>query len=373
MANNDYILVKDKEGKMKYFKDGKYFEIDEIDNPSPSATTATPTMATVTPTVTVTVSPVDQKIETALTSVISDLKITFTDPTIEKKFRNLVASRLREVRGDKEVRYFLTVPKEEGGFGLDDKSAEAVLFIIKKYLEGLHSTPSVMEPPKLPTEKVIPPTHPVKPVAPPREADIITPATPPVAKISQKDLDEALNKLFAKPSEKPVEPDLVAPVPPVVTPVAPAPPVVTPVAPAPPVVTPVAPVPPVVHQVMKVESAKTLDEVKWTPKLVGPVEELGTMDIVNFRRLGATAEASLMSIREKITNLSNESWLRGVNGIRAWRNSPIYMVYASMGVEAILDNLPISQVIVNRQVKNLAVLTINEFVAINEFNHTLEM
>ena len=32
MATNGYILVKDKDGKMKYFKDGKYYSPDEIRN-----------------------------------------------------------------------------------------------------------------------------------------------------------------------------------------------------------------------------------------------------------------------------------------------------------------------------------------------------
>ena len=30
--NNGYVLVKDKDGRMKYLKDGKFYEISEIDN-----------------------------------------------------------------------------------------------------------------------------------------------------------------------------------------------------------------------------------------------------------------------------------------------------------------------------------------------------
>ena len=345
MANSDYILVKDKEGKMKYFKDGKYFEIEEIDNPRPvTPVTSAPVAASVASPVP---SPVDEKIETATTNVITDLKITFTDPSIEKKFRNLVASRLREVRGDKEVKYFLTVPKEEGGFGLAEKPAEAVLLVIKKYEAGLRTVAEPIDEPK-----VNPPAPEVKPPVLSPVADIITPEAPlPATPTNQNELNAAFDRLFTTIDEKPLE------IKPVVSPIA----------------EPAAPVAPLVRPVVKVESANTLDEVKWTPKLVGPVEELGTMDLVSFRRLGATPQDNLAAIKAKINNLSSESWTSGVNGIRAWRNSPVYMIYTAMGVESILSNLPVSQVIVNRQVKNLPALTSNEFIAINEFNHTLEM
>jgi len=69
--------------------------------------------------------------------------------------------------------------------------------------------------------------------------------------------------------------------------------------------------------------------------------------------------------------LRQESFDRGFEGVAAWRQSPVYQIYTEIGVESIMSGKSIEQVIIDRQVKNLPVLTLSEFEAIIKLNKEL--
>ncbi|MFA5020984.1 MAG: hypothetical protein WC517_02915, partial [Patescibacteria group bacterium] len=67
----------------------------------------------------------------------------------------------------------------------------------------------------------------------------------------------------------------------------------------------------------KTASKPNLDDVKLGKKLMGPIEELEMMTIIDFRRLAADPQAAVNKIKEKIDLLQQEGLDRRVAGINA--------------------------------------------------------
>ncbi|OGL93144.1 hypothetical protein A3H11_00215 [Candidatus Uhrbacteria bacterium RIFCSPLOWO2_12_FULL_47_10] len=69
-------------------------------------------------------------------------------------------------------------------------------------------------------------------------------------------------------------------------------------------------------------SSKVTD-VRMAPKFVGPIEELAILTLEDFRRLAGTSQERAQKIVSKIEFLQKESIVRRAQGIEAWRKSPL--------------------------------------------------
>ncbi|MCK5211106.1 hypothetical protein KAJ89_00230 [Candidatus Parcubacteria bacterium] len=116
---------------------------------------------------------------------------------------------------------------------------------------------------------------------------------------------------------------------------------------------------------------KRVEDVKYVPKLTGPVDELKEMDILNFRRLNSDAKTATNKIIEKIKFLEDDSYEKRLAGIRAWRKSPANKLYLSIGQDSIGGRKGIDAVIEERQQNNKDYLTPQEFTAIMDMNKAL--
>lgn len=120
------------------------------------------------------------------------------------------------------------------------------------------------------------------------------------------------------------------------------------------------------------ESLKPKTEnIKFTPKLIGPIEELKNFSLNEFRRLGNTPQESVEKIEEKINILEKDSLLKKAEGIKAWQSAEINRLYLEIGRIGLEKNIPISKVIDERINNNLLTLTIDEFEAITDLNKRL--
>lgn len=84
-------------------------------------------------------------------------------------------------------------------------------------------------------------------------------------------------------------------------------------------------------------------DVKPVPKVMGPIEELQFLDLLNFRRLGKTPVEITAKIFSKIKLLEAEGYDKMVAGVRAWRQSPVNRLYLKMGQEAIKKGITIKE------------------------------
>lgn len=279
----------------------------------------------------------------------------------------------------------------------------------------------------LPQKKAEVPAAPIKPVVPVKPGSATPPAPiKPVTKSAPKQsIFSKLKGIFSKPKVAKVAPvaavvatavgsvpkvaaaaiatKVVAPAPtpaPVkkiepikqnapITPVKPITPIsqVTPVKPTPQniPVKPVAPIKPIVPPtksslgpiaasrpaLVSSNSKQAMHDIKPIPKVMGPLEELQFLDLLNFRRLGKTPDEITAKIFSKIKLLEVDGYDKMVAGVQAWRQSPVNHLYLKMMKEAINKGLTIKDYAVLMEKESKDYLSLIEIEAIILMNSKL--
>ncbi len=113
-----------------------------------------------------------------------------------------------------------------------------------------------------------------------------------------------------------------------------------------------------------------LEEVKVTPRIYGPIDELRTIRLEDWRRWG-TAEEAAEKIKDKINLLEEESLIKKAEGIKSWKESEINKLYLAVGTESIDKGISVEEVISLRQKENRPTLTEKEFDEVVGLNQVL--
>ena len=393
-----YVLVKDKDGKLKYYKDGKFFTLEQIQaqekkqeqvkqkqkiklkpsysfdtskKPQPKATPlkiekkvapsralpkdsvkGKPSLPKSGKPVWPKAKPVDVNLEELKSSgemhsrrsedqglieqkvveVIKRLKIKFSDKKIETRFRNILATYFRGIRKPKELEYVLELPKISGGMELAKDKVKIIMSVLEHdFSEIEKQRRHVVAKPK---EKL----------AMQVTADLDHQIAPPPPAI-------------VKPQEETVEPAPVA-----------APikrPVVAKTMTRPAIHRPIAKAP------VEKKPRPAINDIK-RRRLIGPVEELELMDLENMRKLGRNEDEIKEELLEKVEVLAEQSLLKKIEGINAWKISPVYKLYLQMTYQGIKKMKKISEVIEQRQIENHESLTLSEYEMIASLNQKLK-
>jgi hypothetical protein len=106
-------------------------------------------------------------------------------------------------------------------------------------------------------------------------------------------------------------------------------------------------------------------------RLVGPVDELRQMDLVTFRTMGATPADQANAVVAKVQALGRESLTRHAEGLAAWRESPVYTAYRTIGLQSIQQGKPVAQVVAELFRDGQPTLTEAEFNAVADANRRL--
>lgn len=114
-----------------------------------------------------------------------------------------------------------------------------------------------------------------------------------------------------------------------------------------------------------------IHDIRPVPKVMGPVDELRFLDLVNFRRLGKTPAEIAAKILGKIKLLEKEGYDKMVMGVRAWRESPVSRLYLRLGQEAIAQEKPLKEIITDRQKAGKEYLSMEEIEMIVSLNGKL--
>jgi len=115
---------------------------------------------------------------------------------------------------------------------------------------------------------------------------------------------------------------------------------------------------------------RIVEEVKVTPKIYGPIDELRTVRLVDWRRWKNPREAA-NRIKDKINLLAEDSLLKASQGIKAWKESEVNRLYLEIGLEALEKEKTIEEVISSRLKENRQALTFEDFNTISELNEKL--
>ncbi len=111
-----------------------------------------------------------------------------------------------------------------------------------------------------------------------------------------------------------------------------------------------------------------MNDVKFRPRLVGPVDELGTMMPADFRRLSSDPVEATKKIEDLLEALQTTSFEERIRGIQAWRVSPVCKLYAAMAGEALQAGVTLAEVASKRRNKGEESLSPAEMKAIGSLN-----
>lgn len=118
-------------------------------------------------------------------------------------------------------------------------------------------------------------------------------------------------------------------------------------------------------------SRKRMDDVKHVPRVMSPIDELRYLNLVNFRRMSSNPAEAVKKISHKLDLLEEEKYSKRLEGIKAWRQSPINRLYLKIGSLSIEKNRSVEEIIGALRKKGSDHLSVEEFQAIMDLNKTL--
>jgi len=322
-------------------------------------------------------------IDDKLKEIISRVQINFGSADLADRFSQILRTYLRGIRNKFEAKATLIKPFLSGGLSFDEDSAEKVMLLSEKVLNSA-------------------PGRPIKPLAKINLPELAKSDFPPKPEISR---DAAYDFSKLKASRDNIKNDLKKldtnrELPPLTPAVLPAPAAVSakPTQNNPPkaqekfpaapkiIQTKIKPIQPVasgdldalplIKRRFKAENLTQsqkvkIEDVKYVPRVMGPLDEIKYMDLINFRRLDRDPFKSVDKIRNKINLLEEENYAQRLEGIKLWRLSPINKLYLEIGRLSISENKPVDVIIEERKMSNKEYLTAEEFKAIMDLNKSL--
>lgn len=114
-----------------------------------------------------------------------------------------------------------------------------------------------------------------------------------------------------------------------------------------------------------------MNDVVTAPRVMGPIEELRFLDLVNFRRLAPSPEEAAAKIFTKIKLLEKNGYDRMTAGIDAWRQNEVSRLYLIMCRESAFKAKPLSEIIEYLKSQGQDYLTQEEIDAIMALNAKL--
>jgi len=336
-------------------------------------------------------SDLDEKID----QVLRQADIRFGSQVLADRFKQIIKTYLKGIRGKVEVRSALTRSLEDGGLGFDQESADQILLIASGILSG---KPAVQI--KAPIRIAVPEDQAkgLKTIGA-RDVDY------DLAALARRKIDE--NKKQCIPNfgerlraniqkldtahELPAPAVSLPPLTPTVVSEAPAREKaeaiwkqvalkrkktvdgLAPINTSPQKLLPASPAKTEVQERVPTlnTSRPRLEDVKTISRVMGPIEELKYLNLTNFRRLGKNGAASAAKILEKLKLLEDERYSKKLEGINAWRQSPTNKIYLIIGQASISQNKPIDVIIKERQANGLETLSTEEFEAVLGLNRQL--
>lgn len=113
-------------------------------------------------------------------------------------------------------------------------------------------------------------------------------------------------------------------------------------------------------------------DVTPTRRLSGPIEEIAQMGLAEFRRLGDTPEEASTELLERLALLEEESYGKRLEGISAWRRSPVYVMYVGLVNEAMKTGQPIETIVNAHATAKDGMMNAQELQAILSLNRKLK-
>ncbi len=352
--NDDEILIRDSTGKLKIWQDGKWQDFYEEEKEEKEIKTAPTTVVLdiglegpfISPLKPVAMNIPQKKygINKIVNKVNEVLSLNLPEEQ-KKRLKNILFGYARHTRDLVDTLAKLQQSIELGGAAFKLIEAEQLMAIVKNILERIEKEGSLVinedkltSPPSIDLSKTqaeIKTSEPLTKVTPSPRIEIIKEPVLP-----KKELKESLSEeefqgpILIKPKliKKEEFPRITRPEP---------------------------------------ERTKQITEVKKRPIILGPVEELASFSLADFRRLALEPMVRANKILKRIEVLAEDSLTKKAKGIEAWRQSEVHRLYLKLGAESIRKGIKIEQLINEKIANNEETLTLAEFDAVNELSRKL--
>ncbi len=332
--------------------------------------------------------------DTMVNEALSAVAVTLPDEDMKRRFRTLVTLYFRDLRDALETKSKFTMPTTSGGMGMPEAEADRVMGILKERVKGFSTAAegrAADSKAKFVSEQatkhmegqaagerkeqealdrqykgLLEKTG----VAAPAGAQRLAPPAPPrIVPVTGPETGSS-----ALPQVKPIP--QTAPSVSVAAPAAPAASAAAvPQPPAPPVV-PATAAPPTASPASMVAAPTTgairptVADVKFVPKLIGPVDELRALTLKDFRKLSKEPREATLKVKDKIDLLEDQGFERKTEAIKAWQDSEVNKMYLDI-LRKSLEGKPVTEVIAERELAAQVTLNKAEFDAIMELNRKL--
>ncbi len=97
------------------------------------------------------------------------------------------------------------------------------------------------------------------------------------------------------------------------------------------------------------DASVPVTDIQPVRRLVGPVDELGGMTPVEFRRLSTVPADAAQKIEDMLATIEHSSYEERVRGVNAWRKSPMHQLYVAMTSAALAQGVSVAEIATRRR------------------------
>lgn len=127
---------------------------------------------------------------------------------------------------------------------------------------------------------------------------------------------------------------------------------------------------PTVHKT--VHGTQKVTDIIYKKQTLGPIDELGTMSIGDFRILASRPQDLLDVVLEKIAVIAQDGYEERLKAVQAWKQSPVNLMYVRLLRDAIRSQRAIPEIIAEIRGKGEEVLSPAEVEAVMAINKRLQ-
>ncbi|MBU1148688.1 hypothetical protein KKI23_01220 [Patescibacteria group bacterium] len=272
--------------------------------------------------------------------LIADYNLTFAEEIFRKRLIAIVNSRLKDIRDYLQTKEMLTRDVKVGGMGFNPDLVDKILAKIEAAATELHGKPLArVHEAKTPISQ---PTTPQPPKPPIPEA-LTRPVAKPISEPSKTTIAESPKPLPKKVIVQPRAKTLAKQ----------------------------APGMPYVIRPSFEANKPRVEDIKQPTRVLSPIDEIRELSLLNFQRLADSSQGRIDKLTEKLDILQEDSYAKKAEGIKAWKQSPVYRLYIEIGQQSMVQGKAIEEIIRSRQQQNQPVITFDEFQLVADFNKSL--
>lgn len=119
------------------------------------------------------------------------------------------------------------------------------------------------------------------------------------------------------------------------------------------------------------KATPSMQEVTFEKRLSGPIDELRSLTLTDFRRLSKDPSQAATKIKDKVDLMEEQGYDKKVEAVQAWRGSALNQMYVGLTREAVLTGTSVAELLNRKRVAGEETLSDEELKAVMKLNAEL--